>query len=295
MNNRPLRVQVMGGLGNQLHGLAAGIAIAGSQGRSLVVDTSRVAFGSNLSRLPELQHLQLNGCQVDVSFEISNVSRIERWYERLSRASKGRLKSMTSFSEPDFIDKFQSPLTQLSLIASDTDSVGGPFIDFNWPEIAQNFGFPSDCAPINPSQKYTHELSRITDNSLAIHFRLGDYLTLGDIFPIASERYYLAALEAVNYDSAQEVVVFSDTPGVLRARYPSIFSLENLRVIDTKISALETLSLMSRFPIIIGSNSTFSSWAGWFSSAKRMVTPIPHHLDEWSDRLPKNWERISII
>ena len=284
----------MGGLGNQLHGLAAGIAIAGSQGRSLIVDTSRVSFGSNLSRVPELQNLQLNGCQVDVSFDISNVSRIERWYERFSRASKGRFKSMTSFSDPDFIDIFESPLTQLALITSDTDSVGGPFIDFDWAGIAQDFGFPSDCAPINPSHKYTHELSRITDNSLAIHFRLGDYLTLGDIFPIASERYYLAALEAVNYDSAQEIVIFSDTPGVLRARYPSLFSLEKLRVIDTKISALETLSLMSKFSIIIGSNSTFSSWAGWFSSAKKMVTPIPHHLDKWSDRLPKNWERISI-
>jgi bisphosphoglycerate-dependent phosphoglycerate mutase family 1 len=33
----------------------------------------------------------------------------------------------------------------------------------------------------------------------------------------ARERYYLAALEAVNYDSAQEIVIFSDTPGVLRA------------------------------------------------------------------------------
>jgi hypothetical protein len=294
MNNRPLRIQVMGGLGNQLHGLAAGIAIAGSQGRSLIVDTSRVSFGSNLSRLPELQHLQLKGCEVDVKFDMSHVSKIQTWHEKLSRASNGRLKTMARFSEPDFVDNFESPLTQLAQMSNDTESVGGPFIDFDWVEISQKFGFPAECFPRNPSQKYLKEFSLIKNNSLAMHIRLGDYLTLSHIFPIATERYYQKALEAVNYEISQEISVFTDSPGVLRSNYPSLFDLGNLRVIDTKISALETLSLMSKFPIVIGSNSTFSSWAGWFSGTKKMVTPIPHHLNEWSDRLPKHWERISI-
>ena len=82
MSSLPLRVQVMGGLGNQLHGLAAGVAIAGYFQRELIVDTSRVSFGSNLSRIPELHSLKLDSCEVQITFEAPHLGRRKIWHEK---------------------------------------------------------------------------------------------------------------------------------------------------------------------------------------------------------------------
>jgi len=52
-----LEIQVMGGLGNQLFGLAAGVVIAEKIGKSPYINFDRVRFGSNMNRLPDLQNI----------------------------------------------------------------------------------------------------------------------------------------------------------------------------------------------------------------------------------------------
>lgn len=294
MNQDPIEIQVMGGLGNQLHGLAAGIAIAGTQNRSLIVDTSRVMFGSNLSRLPELQHLQIGKCSIDVTFSIFSQNAVHKWHEKISRKSRGKIKSRINFTEPDFWDKLEKPQTQIKSITEQTKSIGGPFIDFDWADIAVRFGFPVECLPLNPSPGFKNELSKISANSIALHIRMGDYLQHSDIFPIVSERYYLSALKSVERERSQEVVIFTDSPKLLDTHFPSLLSTANTRVLGSRTTPLETLSLMSKYQIVIGSNSTFSGWASWFSGPKTIVTPVPHHRKNWNDRLPKDWIRLPI-
>ena len=52
-----LEVQIMGGLGNQLHVFVAGMVIANHLGLELIVNSERVRFGSNLRRRPEVNQL----------------------------------------------------------------------------------------------------------------------------------------------------------------------------------------------------------------------------------------------
>ena len=294
MSSLPLRVQVMGGLGNQLHGLAAGVAIAGYFQRELIVDTSRVSFGSNLSRIPELHSLKLDSCEVQITFEAPHLGRRKIWHEKVRRRSKGVIKSKISFDEPSYKDNFQPPYSQIVTMNPEVFSIGGPFIDFGWANEAQKYGFPQVCSPLSGSIDYEEQLSKITKESLAIHVRLGDYLNHTDIFPIASENFYLNAISQAGANSFDEIVVFTDSPRLFPLKYPKIAENKKTRVMNSHLNTVETLSLMSRYETLVGSNSTFSSWAGWFSSPKTMFTPVPHLRDGWEDHLPASWIRLPI-
>jgi hypothetical protein len=100
----------------------------------------------------------------------------------------------------------------------------------------------------------------------------------------------------IGHDAGQRIHLFTDSVDQLRARYPQLISLPNLVIIDPldELSPVETMALMSKHKKLIISNSTFSSWAAWFSHSQAVVTPIPHHKNSWEDNLPKSWQRIDV-
>lgn len=291
-----LEVQTVGGLGNQLFGLAAGLTLARTLSRDLLINLERVGFGSNLSRVPELQNINFGIHDFEVIFSNTNYSRVKHIYERLRRSSRYLLPPIANHSEPEYVDSLESPEEQIRKIPFDTKSIGGPFMDFKWAERARNFGFPSELEPKSPGQRFKDVYTKALMANVAIHIRLGDYLIHHDIFPIAPEDYFFNALETLNCRSEPYIHIFTDSPKLAKERYPNLFKLSGTQIIDSerKLSALETMSVMSRYPNLITSNSTFSSWAGWFGSSKNVVTPIPHHYKDWQDNLPKEWARIEI-
>ncbi len=290
----PLRVQIVGGLGNQLHGLSAGLAIAGTLKRQLIVDTSRVSFGSNLTRMPELRGLELSEKAIEHSFYEVHYPKIELIFEKFRRHSRGLIKPRLTFDEPNYWDNFDDPNMQILKIDENKSSVGGPFMDFAWASRALEFGFPRDCNPIAQSKKYKSELSKIKEKDVAIHIRIGDYLKLQEIFPIVRENYYFEALNCIQNLEDSEIVIFTDSPKLLNKLYPSLLKIKNLRIARNDLTPLETMSLMSKYQRLIATNSTFSSWAGWFTEKQIVVTPTPHHKNGWRDYLPKEWIRIPL-
>lgn len=291
-----LEVQIVGGLGNQLFGLAAGFTLARSLSRDPLINLERVGFGSNLLRVPEIQNIDFGIHESDLEFSNSNQSRIMFIYERARRSSRNLLPPVTKHSEPEYVDSLESPQEQIRKIPLVTKSIGGPFMDFEWAELAKNFGFPLHLQPKRPVQRFLDACKNASRANVAIHIRLGDYLIHHDIFPITPEDYYFNALENLSCKSDSLIHVFTDSPKLAKERYPNLFKIPGIQIIDTerKLSALETMSVMSRYPNLITSNSTFSSWAGWFNPSKNVVTPIPHHYNEWRDTLPKEWVRIEI-
>ena len=291
-----LEIQIMGGLGNQLHGFVAGMVIANRLGLKLIVNSERVRFGSNLSRRPEIRHLLPDKLLDSVLFEDGSLMKLKFGYEKARRASRGMLPHVKFFSEPDFFDSEMSVTTQLAVLPETTSSVGGPFIDYEWADQASLLGFPTYLSLKSPSEIYENVLSEVTNESVAIHIRLGDYLSLPEIFPIPSEGYYLEALHSLEVTKTCPVHVYTDSPKKILARYSRLLAFPNIQVIDVKsqLSSVEAMTLMSKYNRLVATNSTFSSWAAWFSPDKLVTTPTPHLNANWSDRLPAQWQRLPI-
>ena len=291
-----LEIQIMGGLGNQLHGFVAGMVIANKLGLELVVNSERVRFGSNLSRRPEIHHLLPEKLLESLSFEDGSHMKVKFAYEKARRASKGILPHINFFSEPDFFDNGTSVTAQLTALPETTSSVAGPFIDYEWADQALLLGFPTYLSLKSPSEIFEKISSEVTNESVAIHIRLGDYLNLPEIFPIPSEGYYLEALHSLEVTKTCPIHVYTDSPKNLLNRYSRLFAFPNIQVIDVKsqLSSVEVMTLMSRYNRLVASNSTFSSWAAWFSPDKLVATPTPHLNANWSDRMPVQWKRLPI-
>ena len=193
----------------------------------------------------------------------------------------------------DYFDSRESVENQLNQINSGIRSICGPFMDFEWAQRALEFGFPREIEPKVASESYQKILIGLKENDIALHIRLGDYLTLPEIFPITSEDYYLEALNSVGISEDSRIHVFTDSSELAKQHFPKIFKNFKTEIIDEedKLSVVETMSLMSKYQTILTSNSTFSSWAAWFGAEKTVFTPIPHLRDGWMDKLPENWIR----
>jgi hypothetical protein len=291
-----LEIQIMGGLGNQLHGFVAGMVIANRLGLELIVNTERVRFGSNLRRRPEIHQLLPDKLKQSVSFEDGSLMKMKYGYERARRVSKGVLPHINFFSEPDYFDSGMSVTAQLDGLAETTSIVGGPFIDYEWADQASLLGFPTSLSLPPPSEIFENVSSEVTNESVAIHIRLGDYLKLPEIFPIPSEGYYLEALHSLEVTKTCPIHVYTDSPKNLLNRYSRLFAFPNIQVIDVKsqLRSVEIMTLMSKYNRLVASNSTFSSWAAWFSPDKLVTTPTPHLNANWSDRMPVQWKRLPI-
>jgi hypothetical protein len=291
-----LEIQIMGGLGNQLHGFVAGMVIANRLELKLIVNSERVRFGSNLSRRLEIHHLLTDKLLDSVLFEDGSLMKLKFGYEKARRASRGMLPHVNFFSEPDFLDSGVSVSTQLTVLPETTRSVGGPFIDYDWADQASLLGFPTYISLKSPSEIFENASSNVTNESVAIHIRLGDYLSLPEIFPIPSEGYYLEALHSLEVTKTCPIHVYTDSPKKILARYPRLFAFPNIQVVDVKsqLSSVEVMTLMSKYNRLVATNSTFSSWAAWFSPDKLVTTPTPHLNSNWIDRMPAKWQRLPI-
>jgi len=301
----PISVQIVGGLGNQLYGLSAGVVIAHHLQRELELDYGLVRFGANLSRSPEIEKIQLGFLTDQFSSKNSQKFFFRFLYEKLRRRLNHTLPSVlsdriipniVSEKEPDYSDTMESVSVQLNQIPIEARTIGGYFTNFEWANRAIEKGFPSDLNPLNPSATYQDYEKKVSTHSIALHIRLGDYLWFPERFPILDENYYFEALKLIDYNFSDPIHVFTDSADMVAERYPNLIDLPNTLVIDkfNEMDAVETMALMSKHRRIVISNSTFSSWAAWFSHSDAVVTPVPHHMNEWQDTLPTSWKRIDI-
>lgn len=133
--------------------------------------------------------------------------------------------------------------------------------------------------------------------SLSIHLRLGDYLERKNKkFGVVSLEYVLNSIRYLSKSREfEDIVLFSnDTESAMRLL--SHTNIENLTVIPSETSTLESLFLMSNSPNLVISNSTFSWWAAFLpaESDKIVIAPSPwfRKFEENKDLIPANWVRI---
>jgi hypothetical protein len=295
MNQDSITVRLAGGLGNQLHGVAAGIACAVTLKCNLIIDPREIPYGSNTSRRFELQDLEMNlGQNPRIEFIPSNkfiqVHQMSR--KILSRLS---LKFPEMNPKVTYWDSAESPDIQVSKVQPGA-ILGGGFIDFRWMNLIADSRILGSIKLKNNSLQLERFSWLMGESFIALHIRVGDYVLHKDVFIDLPERYYLDAIEAALCGPKMKILIFTDDLMNGLLKYPEVFKrADRIVSVDAGLSAPETLYLMSLAKVVITANSTFSCWAGWFSEQNggTVITPYQHLASPSSkDHFPNAWKRI---
>lgn len=271
-NKKSVCVQLQGGLGNQLFGWATGFALSTKLNLSLALDTRNLLarpYELSAFKLSEQIHLTYTIDKnirrfnlLDSSFEEKSFQYDKR-FEDISKPK--RLKGY--FQSWKYFDAYQNEIRSLLCLKKESNAL--------------------------------RSLSEITTTYqvLGVHIRRGDYVGLENYHGLTSSSYFKNAVKIIQKLSGfEKIMVFSDQIDIAREVFPGAdyyISSKELR------SSPETLILMSRCNSLIGSNSSFSWWAGYISSSNSAVRIFPRpwftnaSIDS-RDLLPPNWLTLGI-
>ena len=279
-----------GGLGNQLHQCAAGVAMAGSLETDLFLDLRTLNLGSNPKRNLELDKLELGKFNFGFNYDGKRM---------VSRAVARRISSKLGLSIERFLsipvsshkDNSHDPKEQIRNL-SKNEVVSGHFVDFEWVDLAKKFGFKPLIRHALISNSTRNAALEISRNDLAIHLRYGDFLNMPTLFPIATDDFISRALS--EFSSIDNIWIFTDSQEEVRRRCPELLKRAKKVLSSQQLSGIETFWLLGQFHQVVTGNSTFSTWATFLSPHQEItvVTPTPHLLNGWIDRLPESWIRV---
>lgn len=145
-----------------------------------------------------------------------------------------------------------------------------------------------------PSEYFT-ETSEImrTTNSVAVHFRRGDYIDNSNVGAICDFDYYLNALAYIEKASGiSDLFIFSDEPDWVRSNFRTNYKTSYI----SSGNDVEDLLLMGSCRNNVIANSSFSWWGAWLNRNNDKIVVAPSlwtraHANT-DDLIPEGWVRI---
>jgi hypothetical protein len=149
------------------------------------------------------------------------------------------------------------------------------------------------------------------DNTISLHFRIGDYKNIQDHHPIVNSEYYISALKYIIKQTNKDnwnILYFYEEQDVTQVNcnineIKSSFPNNNLNFIpvNTNTQDYEQVILMSLCMHNIIANSSFSWWGAYFNSNSDKIVCYPNP-DKWfgpaqgkknmNDMFPESWYKI---
>jgi len=281
-----IKLELTGGLGNQLFSYAYAKHIAPMFNLKLVLDgsvTERI-----LKRPADLFEFTLDG---EKRASLSDYSNLSTNFNRLLWRYK-RIRQITN--------RNQSPILSWDLDYQKLAN-GGTLRGFFQGEEALGVlenNKRSLFELTNPSENFNTMSQVFKKKSItSIHVRRGDYRNYVDNFGLLSPKYYAhVLLESKVANNIGEIWLFSDEPNQSLAELRKVGVNVSNVVPPTEISPTETLKLMSLSRRLITANSSFSWWAGALGEDIEVITPQPWYRkeDDWlkeSSLIPTKWKR----
>lgn len=265
-NENGVEVTLMGGLGNQLFQLAAGLQVARKSGLPLFINTSW--FAGQDKRMLEVAPL---------------IAVLDDVYATPARRVRAALLRESGFS-----------VSQGILDAAGSTRLGGFF------QSPLYFHDVSEELRAAVLHVMSTQLSPAT-RAVVMHVRRGDYVAnakINEIHGTPSLKYYLASADLMaSLTGSTSIQIFSDDPEwSARILMPLLESASYCVAAASPTAvnapALESLAGMVGAPGYILSNSTFGWWAAWLSNADNVVAPRPWFASEGRDTrdlLPFHW------
>ena len=261
-------ILLQGGLGNQLFGWAAAIALSQKNGGSATVKSDLLKKGQyQLNKY-------LNAPNVSLRHKHLNFPRSKNFYEQ-DYTYDQRFRDISSgltlngyFQSWKYFDDYQFLIRNTFTKLADT---------------SQEYKLVLDQLKIMP---FT-----------ALHIRRGDYINLHDYHGLTSREYFERARELIlERDNTQKIVVFSDDVAIAK----ELVDWGDLYLGPSDVVCpVETLDLMSRATNIVGSNSSFSWWGAYLRDDNHGLRIMPRpwfsnpNLND-RDLLPKTWITLGI-
>jgi len=303
--NKSVILKLEGGLGNQLFEFAAGYLLASKLQTSLILDQYGIPLTNHL-REGGLGFSEYNFPLISGKFQITtlektmsvtsvNLSKKFQLYEKTIlkyRMHESNLYGLPIYRETDSDSDYFAIDYPVKL--------HGNFQSWKIVEEAVKYGFPTVFS-LKEKSKWVDQFLRDVDtqNSLAIHFRLGQDSVNNVEFSQPSTDYYLKAIELLSFRTrSKDIYIFSDEIDLAKEKFSRILGTNCHFVEPPKSeSAAQKQYLISRFGSLICANSTFCTWAGWSISntSGRVVVPFPFSdsAKRGSRDFPSSWVKLS--
>lgn len=281
-------IKLTGGLGNQLFQYALGRRLSIDRDSPLKLDITSFNDGIRAYKLNKLR----------IIAEIANREEISKFIYPYRRGFLNDLNDLYQTKIPyekKRIVKEQSLLYDSRILNGKRDVyLSGYWQSYKYfnaifDKIRQEFSVIND--PDEQNQELIQKI--LSEESVAIHFRRGDYVTNPNIRTCTPD-YYAQAIELINKRSERpHYFIFSDDPDWVKNN----FNFTGKRTYINHNGSekdYEDLRLMSFCKHHIIANSTFSWWGAWLSdykdkiiiSPKNWFYDRPNNLD---DLIPQNW------
>jgi len=308
-----LYVQLMGGLGNQLFQIAAGLHHAKLSERKLIVDDSYGNFRKNKFGLAEI-----------LSYDIEDFSSIGNVTKKISflRKAFGLLIRISLKKKLSFIDTLGIRVIGLAISSFLTLKFRRlvklwSAKDLGFEEIPtsrvsqyifgyfQTYRFASDLQVKNKLKELSvssiavenYRVLALSEKPLIIHVRLSDYL-IESQFGVLSSEYYKNAISVMTEKFGfKNFWVFSDDIEKAKLIIPQPYRQRCRWIDDIDDPSVETLEKMRFGSGYIIGNSTFSWWGAFlsYSPTPPTIAPSPWFigLDNPRDLIPNEWMLIN--
>ena len=291
---RTIKINLMGGLGNQLLQYATALSVSHSLGSRIVLN-SFLLTRSPVNSSAEKRELEIT--QFAHSGEIKNLGKLRTFtsmvlgrigWHIFQRPILGNLwvRTPNFFSSLDKLNNKDLHLT-------------GFFTSHLYFQEILSILRSQITLIVYSSDWFKQKSLELEDKEFyAIHIRRGDYENLTDHFGLLSSEYYSSAVtELTNKYGSRITYVFSDDINkakTLLDQFP--FEVRYIEPSDES-SSLESLVLMSKSSGLVIANSTFSWWAGILSSAHTPIyypKPFLRNMKfETMDFFPDKWHAIN--
>jgi len=264
MRRKSVEVEIIGGLGNQLFGLAAGLYLARKTSTKLKLNLSQIGIGGTNHgksikdfRIPEEYFLETKDNSLKFSF--------------INRVSNKIARELPAYKK--FRDLVGEIYTANDLgFEEDFEALNQPrYIKGYFQTFVYSDSIKSELRELielkSGSDWYFNKVTEIEkDQPIAIHMRRGDYINLKDEFGVLDVQYYAGLVMNLQKNSSNPVWIFTDSPQLVSEEIQGTV-LRDATIIEPPIesSPSESMLLISKCNTIVMSNSTFSWWASYLS------------------------------
>lgn len=277
--NTPVKVVVMGGLGNQIFQFAAAYAIAQDRNTTIILDTTYYfsIAPTGLERPFELNRFVLPSNTIIRTYSLVGL----RLFEKLVRYLPTRFfKSIGVLAPKDPFGKPQPTVTPRVLYGYFQHQSYFLNVQDRLREIFSTVPLVSDAA-----QALIQDIASQT-HSVSLHVRRGDYVanqSCNQLHGTSPAQYYeqaVAKIQSTYSDKRITFYIFSDDIAWCK---------ENLKYIPNTVfvspenmDSPETLVAMTKCHHFIIANSTFSWWAAWIGMRPSSMVIMPK---KWTRKL----------
>jgi len=287
MIQRPLRVLLTGGLGNQLFQTAAAYHIQSVIKRETILvrdanSYSKYNHGSRVEKL--IANLSVEGKEEKANLLLRLDRRLVRGNHIYADLRRIQVHQELGF-DPELTVK------------NHTNELRGYFQSYIYAESLRGIYQDSissylRSSPLNIDLKVTAAAGPVS-----LHMRRGDYETLKTTFGVLDFEYYENALQELDaHQQIKEIWVFSDDVSkastiLRRSRFSKFMNFQ----IASSLGEIDSLAAMSLCSRHIIANSTFSWWGAFLTDGEnKVIAPDKwfRNSDDPYKLIPNNWTQI---